>query len=236
MRSTYNLHRSLAIERESSSTGDRSCHGWTFVWDQQLPPGVKVFIWRACPDAIPTLTNLERWSNLPWTVVNTWSSNCEEWMRRILQNLDNEDGRWLIMLCWAMWGSRNKGLMEWMVETPMTIVHRANHSLLAFKEVNRIPDASVRSQRSTRWVPPPAVEAEHTEALAARLAAEMVSRSGWENVIIEGDCLNLICSLQKRMTDHGVLEPIILDIHDCMQDCSEVSFSFIRREGNVSPI
>lgn len=59
VRSAYHLHKEL----ENSFVGETSCGGgqivdWKTIWKLKIQNGIKVFIWRACKEAIPTLSKL----------------------------------------------------------------------------------------------------------------------------------------------------------------------------------
>ncbi|XP_042974832.1 uncharacterized protein LOC122306468 [Carya illinoinensis] len=61
VKSGYHLHQEIHANPEAgpSKPKDQS-ELWKGVWKLQVPNGVKVFIWRACNEGLPTLANLKR--------------------------------------------------------------------------------------------------------------------------------------------------------------------------------
>ncbi|XP_042962496.1 uncharacterized protein LOC122296768 [Carya illinoinensis] len=61
VKSGYHLHRAMEVNVEGeSSCMARDQQAWKAVWKFKTSPAVKMFIWRACSEALPTLANLKR--------------------------------------------------------------------------------------------------------------------------------------------------------------------------------
>jgi hypothetical protein len=61
VKSAYHLHKEMGVQHE----GESSRYGqhrllWKKLWQMHTPPVVKMFLWRACHNALPTKTNLFR--------------------------------------------------------------------------------------------------------------------------------------------------------------------------------
>lgn len=59
VRSAFYLHQQLkGSNRCNNSKGDTNRHIWNIIWKLNILNGIKVFIWQACKDTLPTLKNL----------------------------------------------------------------------------------------------------------------------------------------------------------------------------------
>ncbi|KAK4434576.1 hypothetical protein Salat_0620400 [Sesamum alatum] len=58
--SSYNLHRCLKIRTVASTSLTGAGENWNFLWKHDLPPKLKLFIWKACNNALPTVINLTK--------------------------------------------------------------------------------------------------------------------------------------------------------------------------------
>ncbi|KAL0409543.1 UNVERIFIED_CONTAM: hypothetical protein Sradi_1888700 [Sesamum radiatum] len=105
-----------------------------------------MFVWRACRNALPAVTNLARrgvnvrgacprcaseeedvlhslvrcpfarlvWvlSDLPWVYISCEHSNPKAWFRRMYYDFDAPAFARALLLCWFLWGARNRVLFE----------------------------------------------------------------------------------------------------------------------------
>ncbi|KAL0346378.1 UNVERIFIED_CONTAM: putative mitochondrial protein, partial [Sesamum calycinum] len=60
VRSAYHLALSLEDNPSSSSLAEGEVSWWRKVWQARVPNKVKVFVWRACVNALPTEMNLKK--------------------------------------------------------------------------------------------------------------------------------------------------------------------------------
>ncbi|KAL0442406.1 UNVERIFIED_CONTAM: hypothetical protein Slati_1963300 [Sesamum latifolium] len=60
VRSAYHLACLMDDRPGSSSLGEREGSWWRKVWQSKIPNKIKVFVWRACLNALPTSANLSR--------------------------------------------------------------------------------------------------------------------------------------------------------------------------------
>ncbi|KAL0344526.1 UNVERIFIED_CONTAM: putative mitochondrial protein [Sesamum radiatum] len=60
VRSAYHLACLLDDRPGSSSLGEHESSWWRKVWQSKIPNKIKVFVWRACLNALPTSANLHR--------------------------------------------------------------------------------------------------------------------------------------------------------------------------------
>ncbi|KAJ9152904.1 hypothetical protein P3X46_026412 [Hevea brasiliensis] len=69
------------------------------------------------------------------------------------------------------------------------------------------------------------------ESLACREAILLARARGWDHIIIEGDCQVVIRALQGENSPIEI-QNIIHDISTLSSSLSDVSFSFVQRQGN----
>ncbi|XP_042974825.1 uncharacterized protein LOC122306461 [Carya illinoinensis] len=59
VRSAYHLQKELTTgQKGQSSSGSLDFKNWTCFWKLKIPNAVKVFLWRACLESLPTMSNL----------------------------------------------------------------------------------------------------------------------------------------------------------------------------------
>ncbi|KAG8383645.1 hypothetical protein BUALT_Bualt04G0035500 [Buddleja alternifolia] len=73
---------------------------------------------------------------------------------------------------------------------------------------------------------------EHAESLAAREAMELASRFGWRNIILEGDCAQVISKLRSPDTDSSFIASLISNVKFLCSRFACVSFCQVKRSGN----
>ncbi|KAL0443867.1 UNVERIFIED_CONTAM: hypothetical protein Slati_2109400 [Sesamum latifolium] len=92
-------------------------------------------------------------SDLPWHGINLWSS-CEDWMWNMSKLIDKEQSPWFLSVCWALWTSRNKHIMENEYEEPMKVIQNVKSLLAAFQlACSKSPIISV-VKHPVRWERP----------------------------------------------------------------------------------
>ncbi|KAG8372919.1 hypothetical protein BUALT_Bualt12G0117100 [Buddleja alternifolia] len=74
---------------------------------------------------------------------------------------------------------------------------------------------------------------DHVEALAAVEAIHLARREGWDRVVVEGDCLNIINKLRSSDRDLSPLGAICQEARSFALSFSSLSFSFVKHLSNV---
>ncbi|KAG8369155.1 hypothetical protein BUALT_Bualt15G0121900 [Buddleja alternifolia] len=223
-----------------SSSSSIQPGNWSFILGAKVPHRVRVFAWRVCRGILPTLSNLHRrkcqvmdicpccemhaesdmhillecdmarqiWSlsDLPWGIIAGWHGSAEAWIRHVAFSLDSVDYQlFLVIACLGM----------------------------------KIQSAS---SSSTTWNPPPngvvkvnfdgAMLSNMCGVVAAREAIELVAHGGWQDVILEGDCAQVISKLRNPCTDSSLISSVVYDIKLLCSCFHSVSFSHVMRTGN----
>ncbi|KAL0416151.1 UNVERIFIED_CONTAM: putative mitochondrial protein [Sesamum latifolium] len=75
-------------------------------------------------------------------------------------------------------------------------------------------------------------DVEMAEALVAREAIQLACRRGWNLIVIEGDCANLVCKLQASQRDVSSVGPIVFDILYLATTFISCQLGLVRRSGN----
>ncbi|KAL0410572.1 UNVERIFIED_CONTAM: hypothetical protein Slati_3646900 [Sesamum latifolium] len=127
VRSGYNLMLKGAVSgilQDCSGSSSSKPARWNFVWTAVVPPKGRQH-WGSCPwcgleseDILHTL--LQRhfarlvWalSNIPWGCVNSDHKDPEVWFCGLHHNLDATTFGRALLICWSIWGARNKLIFE----------------------------------------------------------------------------------------------------------------------------
>ncbi|XP_012833848.1 PREDICTED: uncharacterized protein LOC105954713 [Erythranthe guttata] len=155
----------------------------------------------------------------------------------------------IILLCWAIWHSRNKRIFEGKHTEAVEIVAFADKY---WKELHAatsvVLQPGVRSDRnSVRWEPPEndvvkinfdatcvrqPLDPTSAEAKAAVLAVHLARERNWTKVIIEGDSFVVISAIKGTSDSRAGYGNIIMDIQRISEDFEEFRVQHILREGN----
>ncbi|KAG8373060.1 hypothetical protein BUALT_Bualt12G0131500 [Buddleja alternifolia] len=73
---------------------------------------------------------------------------------------------------------------------------------------------------------------EHAKAIIAREAMELAYRFGWRNIILEGDCAQVISKLQSPDTDSSFIASLISNVKFLCSRFACVSFCQVKRSDN----
>ncbi|KAK4438714.1 hypothetical protein Salat_0205900 [Sesamum alatum] len=169
-------------------------------------------------------------SNIPWNVVNSWPGSYGDWMRDIMSKLQDEHIQWD-----SVGRSRAEQQQEQMVHWRPPPAEVSCGTTTGAKCAGAGVVARNSAGECLGWKASlfqGVADTEHVEALRARTTMELAVTKGWRRISIEGDCLNIIRRLNSSTTDNSMLGPIIHHTRELGRFCTEVEFSFIRRDGN----
>ncbi|KAK0584046.1 hypothetical protein LWI29_006910 [Acer saccharum] len=154
----YSVHSGyqLAISQqvsESSSTSDQSQQWWNRMWSLHIPPKVKIFIWRAYGNALPSLQNL--WQR---KVVSSPRGAAADVLMFVSSIHSDEDLGSFCMLAWAIWGNRNSLYNTGKCKPSELMASSAAPLLAEFQRSKRaiipiIPSVQIRG--GPNWLAPP---------------------------------------------------------------------------------
>ena len=87
------------IEEASASYNEKTRNFWRSIWQLRVPNKVKIFLWRACTDALPTKVNLQKRRVLDNTVCSLYQKALEDvfhamWSYEAIQSI------WLSSFSW----------------------------------------------------------------------------------------------------------------------------------------
>lgn len=77
------------------------------------------------------------------------------------------------------------------------------------------------------------VDADVAEALSARHGLQIALEAGYSALILEVDCLKLFNILKEGKIESSLFGMVVQDILHLTSQCSCISFSHVRRQGNV---
>ncbi|KAK4424946.1 hypothetical protein Salat_1688200 [Sesamum alatum] len=117
VKSVYLLARTLASAVGPSCTP----RSWDFIWKSSLLPKVKLFVWPACLNSLPTSSTIRK-RGVPLgggyklcgaeDIVAPATADVESWFRGIRSRGTWHDFIWTAMTSWALWCNRNKKVFE----------------------------------------------------------------------------------------------------------------------------
>ncbi|XP_030936331.1 uncharacterized protein LOC115961495 [Quercus lobata] len=209
---------------------------WRSLWQLRVPNKLKHFSWRACNDALPTMTNLV--------------------MRHIATTEVKEDYRVkiFVIIAWMLWNRRNALRLNLQVQPLNRISSLAGSYLQEFLDVQDQTPTATDPSLPQQWQPPdenkfkvnfdavvfkscnqarlgvivrdwrgeaigplsmlvPAAQTVvELEAFACRRAVLFAVELGLQDVVFEGDSLQVIQALNLDSTDHLTYGHILEDI------------------------
>ena len=75
---------------------------WKAVWSLDVPNIVKLLIWRACKNSLPTKRNLARWQIIIDNSYDRCSGGSED-ILHVVWSCAELDGVWGAMVLWGFW-------------------------------------------------------------------------------------------------------------------------------------
>lgn len=101
VRISYQLLCELeTIEGASSSSSAMQKGFWSRIWKLKIPNKMKIFCWRACSEALPTLKNLHRQKVLDSTLCSAYGEHEESTLHAL----------WNYAIVQPIWGPRFNAL------------------------------------------------------------------------------------------------------------------------------
>ncbi|XP_024633515.1 uncharacterized protein [Medicago truncatula] len=110
---------------------------WNSIWNLQIPPRVRAFLWRLAQHCLPTRANLL-----------TCGIPCDDSLHPQQQVL-------AAMTLWSLWKSRNSKLWEATDTTPISIVTRAKDAINEWSCMQREKAPIHHANSVHSWIKPP---------------------------------------------------------------------------------
>ncbi|KAL0454593.1 UNVERIFIED_CONTAM: putative ribonuclease H protein [Sesamum latifolium] len=232
VRSAYHLALAMEFRPYSSNSREAEQQWWRRMWQMRLPGKVKVFVWRAALNALPTSLNLLK--RIPGT--SSVCPFCHEGRKMLFMHLltvlspgkyGNVDSSALkscrTSLCWA---PPPLGSVKINFDGPLF-----DHGTeLGFRVIARDSAGACIAWLSRRVAG--RATSELVEAMVAREAVLLAVRHGWQSILIERDCAVLISKLRTAERDCSLVGPVTEDILTLATAFSACHFLFVKRECN----
>ncbi|KAK4434864.1 hypothetical protein Salat_0649300 [Sesamum alatum] len=147
--SAYSLHQQIFDDQRASTSHRYPEDNWYFIWKHDIPPKIKMFLWRMCRKAVPTVSNLKR-------------RRCLEEGKCIRCEELNEDEQHVLLSCsfarivwalsnipWKVINSWEGGCEEWMrsIEKKLDKEQMAWQRTVFFRLLRRLVDTQGRRRR-----------------------------------------------------------------------------------------
>ncbi|KAH9689005.1 reverse transcriptase domain-containing protein [Citrus sinensis] len=133
---------------DNPECSDSSKTQWKVIWSNEIPEKIKIFMWRAAQNLLPTANNL-------------WRKNVHD-ILSMLQELASrrmkEEIEQILAICWAIWYVRNRFVIEGKQEEPKLTAARASAIVESYKRIKTQngPARSIHHQNNQQiWTPPP---------------------------------------------------------------------------------
>ncbi|KAL0408314.1 UNVERIFIED_CONTAM: putative ribonuclease H protein [Sesamum radiatum] len=193
------------------------------IWKAKVPNKIKIFLWRACKEAIPTTQNLIR-------------RKCDVEPACMTCGHPSKDAKHVFYDCsfarqiWALanipsaaWNQWPGSLEDWFLLIRQSLDHAEfnmfvvvcwwmwkRRNALVMENKNSTPLEILGWHTATILG---VTDPEHGEVIAARTAVEFANQMGWRSCVIEGDCLQVIQNVNAVKKDSSPIGSIISDIH-----------------------
>ncbi|KAL5764455.1 hypothetical protein ACOSQ2_017049 [Xanthoceras sorbifolium] len=155
----------VAAQEKLSLKGSSSCPDskwWLALWNLNIPPKIKIFIWRVCLNAIPSLCNLcsRKISTVFWDILNLQCHiSCFDLILWVFVRAKRAELEEFCMILWGVWSDRNAVCHSKSPRLSADLVSWSLSLLREFQGTQKIfgsPPQPPRQPRSSPWSPPPA--------------------------------------------------------------------------------
>ncbi|XP_024039324.1 uncharacterized protein LOC127898872 [Citrus sinensis] len=234
VRSGYQIALKLKAPDEPGSSGSNSKR-WKVVWFVELPEKMKIFMWRAARNLLPTAENLWKRKCLKDPICQGCNREVEtnhdilEFIYEVWSTWGKTEAEQAIAFCWAVWFARNKRIFERKKLNPRALAAKAESLLEAYHRARK-PDAShihnVKRIVQKKWEPPPRNFLKvNVDAVAKELSLSAL--------IMEADCKEVVDLLNNTKGSRTGISWVISDIQEKRRDFKEVKFRHIPRTCNT---
>ncbi|KAM1030678.1 hypothetical protein TB1_033865 [Malus domestica] len=126
---------------------------WGKLWVANVPPKVKIGVWRICKDIIPTKAYMVRkqGTDSSWNNINS----IEDWVLFLASHLSQSHFKICLTIFWAIWCARNDRLWKGGSERQDIVTLRAISWWLNFQKAQSHPSISRPLIPSMSWKKPP---------------------------------------------------------------------------------
>ncbi|KAK8501559.1 hypothetical protein V6N12_057890 [Hibiscus sabdariffa] len=228
---------------------------FTAVWNVELPPKVRIIMWRVANNFLPTYDNLQRrrlvvsnicpFCDSPGEIVVHLMRDCALSNQQLAafnlapSHVLGEEPwiDWLASFFLNLSGTTRPSVISRWLAPPSPAIKINFDSAFNQQGSYAISGAIGRNSEglimAASAVPHSNVpDAFVAEALACQQAVQLAKDVGFSNVIIEGDSLTVIKKINAGSHDRSVIAPIIADIKELAKNFGAISFRFVRREAN----
>ncbi|KAM2731861.1 hypothetical protein FF1_034490 [Malus domestica] len=125
---------------------------WRKLWVENVPPKVKIGVWRIYKDIIPTKADMVRkqGTDSSWNNINS----IEDWVLFLASHLSRSHFEICLMIFWAIWCARNDQLWKGGSKRQDIITLRAISWWLNFQKAQSHPSISRPLIPSMSWKKP----------------------------------------------------------------------------------
>ncbi|XVE62757.1 hypothetical protein DITRI_Ditri06bG0145000 [Diplodiscus trichospermus] len=200
------------IDNSLSRNDGAGSNLWCSIWCLHVPPKIKIFLWRAAANILPSLDNLSRKKDL----FQRCSYDQRELSAMIMSNL---------------WANRNSVVWRNRKMATRKIVENSVYTSMGSGMVLRNDeDIFIAAKMEKKMINNS--DATLAEAISIREALSWIKANGWSNIETESNCLPAVQMLRNRSTIRTSLGMILEDCRRMINEIGSVFISFVGRSTN----
>ncbi|XP_042958198.1 uncharacterized protein LOC122293794 [Carya illinoinensis] len=248
--------------REKGEKSEGSWFDWRKLWNLNVPGVVKVFLWKALNDCLPTRNNLKKRKVIEDAYCPICGTEEETvthalWScRGLLSLVAKEDLELVAVVMRGVWFRRNAFIFEKKFTGPGTVIEQATVSLENFQMAQTIrKEVRVRPEwgrKGCRWKAPVGdfIKVNWDAGMSVkdgRVGTGVVIRDGngevlramklcaklnFENVIFEGDALAVVKAINGERESWEWYGQLVEDMKGVLKNRKRWSVQHVFKEGN----
>ncbi|KAH9769616.1 reverse transcriptase domain-containing protein [Citrus sinensis] len=142
-----------------ASSLDLSKTHWKIIWSMEIPEKIKIFMWRAAQNMLPTAYNLWKRKAIKEPMCGRCSKENEDGFHALIGcKYANKDMELIIATCWSIWSSRNLFIFKGKEKDAQISVGRAAAIVESYRRIKILATQTVSQNQSNNqqtWLPPP---------------------------------------------------------------------------------
>ncbi|KAL6140822.1 hypothetical protein ACLB2K_059115 [Fragaria x ananassa] len=229
----------LSASSASSSSSDVVIPFWKKFRKIKVPGKVKLCLWKACRDFLPTRANLVK-KHVDIPII---CPLCE------VEEMSNDNFCRLLVKCWLLWKARNDKVWKNKACHPQNLRLSAQVWYAKYLQANVAPPLAPRPRY--RWKKPncgwfsvcmdgaldvtsQVSSPAHIEALAGKVACNLVLEHGFSPARLETNSLLLVQAIHSIHDSAVLLRGIYEDVLHLFAQLSGCTFTHLYKDGNYA--
>ncbi|KAK9988593.1 hypothetical protein SO802_028832 [Lithocarpus litseifolius] len=240
------LKMEAGLNAETQAPTSDEKHVWREIWSMCVPPKVKTLSWRACREAMPTMSSLLRRTITEDPLCVRCRASTENSLHA-LWSCPELDSVWAEMELWSFRGSVQffdfKELLSWLIKNKLQLEFFAITVWSIWNQRNRVrlnqPTNALRKIAHlykvwlTEFKARQELGSNDIEAIAAGWALSFALEVGVKRAVLEGESLVVMKGLMEAERPLAPLGLLLKEAKNLSQKFDELLYSRTKREGNT---